>query len=89
MLQCELQIAGLLRQFESRPEMRANAVCGAVAFWNETAVFDGERDGEKLFAIMDFRRQTIGRAHDETRLRQQLFATLQLLVSKIYPKFIH
>ena len=60
MLQCELQLSRVLRQFESRPEMRADAVCGTVAFWNETTVFDGKRNGEKLFAIMDFRRQTVG-----------------------------
>ena len=69
--------------------MRADTVCGAVAFWNETTVFDGERNGEKLFAVMDFRCQTVGRAHEQLRLRQQLFAAFQLLISKIYPKFIH
>ena len=69
--------------------MRADAGCGTVAIWNETAVFDGERDGEKLFAIMDFRRQTVRRAHEQPRLRQQFFAALQLFFCEIDPKFVH
>ena len=69
--------------------MRADAVHWAVAFRNETAVFDGERDGEKLFAIRDFRCQTVGSAHEKTRLGQQLFALLQLFFCEIDFELIH
>ena len=69
--------------------MRTDAFCRTVAFRNETAVFYDEGDGENLFSIMDFRSQTVGRTHEDVRLRQEFFAVFSLLFSKIDTKFIH